>query len=70
MSTLQQDERLLSREEVEERFGISKRYLEIAVCRHDGPPYIKIGRLVRYRVADIRAWISANRVENRGPGRA
>jgi predicted DNA-binding transcriptional regulator AlpA len=50
-------DRLLSRADVEEIFGISKRYLEIAAQRNDGPCMIKIGRSVRYRVGDIRQWI-------------
>ncbi|MEM1151057.1 MAG: helix-turn-helix domain-containing protein [Pseudomonadota bacterium] len=55
-------ERLLNRTEVEERFGIPKRFLEMAVMRGEGPPFIKLGRLVRYRIADIEAWLSQNRV--------
>jgi len=50
-------DRLLSRADVEEIFGISKRYLEIAAQRNAGPCMIKIGRSVRYRVGDIRQWI-------------
>lgn len=53
-------ERLLSRAEVEQQFGISKRYLETAVCRGDGPKLVRIGRLVKYRPRDVRDWIEAN----------
>lgn len=58
-------DRLLNRAEVEERFGIPKRFLEMAVMRGDGPPFIKIGRLVRYRINDIETWITARRIEPR-----
>jgi len=51
------DDRLLDRKEVEERFGIPKRFLEQAVAKSNGPRFVRIGRLVRYRVADIRLWI-------------
>ena len=51
------DDRLLTRDEVELRFGIPKRFLELAVSRNEGPRCIRIGRLVRYRVSDIREWI-------------
>ncbi len=51
------DDRLLSRREVEERFGISKRFLEIAVSRQVGPRIVRIGRSVRYRASDLRTWI-------------
>ena len=54
-------DRLLSRCEVEERFGVSKRYLEVAIMRHEGPPIVRIGRSVRYRVRDLVEWIERNR---------
>ncbi len=54
------DERLLSRGEVEERFGISKRFLELAAMRGQGSAIVRIGRLVRYRPADLHAWIATN----------
>lgn len=53
-------DRLLNREEVEARFGISKRFLEIATKKGEGPRAVRLGRLVRYRVKDINAWIEAN----------
>ena len=52
--------RLLNRGEVEKRFGISKRFLEVASMQKEGPRTVRIGRLVRYRVKDIEAWIEAN----------
>lgn len=54
-------DRLLSRAEVETHFGLTRRFLEIAAVRGDGPMMVKIGRSVRYRVADVRAWIDARR---------
>lgn len=54
------EDRLLNRSEVEERFGIPRRFLELAVKRGLGPKRVQIGRLVRYRVSDIRAWIDEN----------
>lgn len=27
----------------------------------DGPPYLKIGHLVRYRRGDVRAWLESHR---------
>ena len=63
MSSTDDNDRLLSRDEVERRFGISKRFLELAVPKRTGPRYVRIGSLVRYTVKDIRAWIAANTVE-------
>jgi predicted DNA-binding transcriptional regulator AlpA len=61
MSTYE-EVRLLRRVEVEEQFGIPVRFLEIAVSRGDGPPIVRLGRSVRYRVCDVRNWIE-QRVE-------
>ena len=51
------EERLLTRTEVEEHFGISKRFLELAVSKGNGPRITRIGRLAKYRPADTRAWL-------------
>lgn len=53
----QNEDRLLTRQEVADRFGISKRFLEIAAVRNEGPSRIYIGRSVRYRASDIQHWI-------------
>lgn len=55
-------DRLLTRPEVASTFGLSKRWLEVAAVRGDGPPMIKIGRSVRYRTGDLQEWIAARRV--------
>lgn len=56
------EERLLTRREVEALFGISARFLEVSAVRGDSPPMIRVGRSVKYRVADLRDWIEARRV--------
>jgi predicted DNA-binding transcriptional regulator AlpA len=53
------NDRLMTRQDVEERFGVTKRYLELATMRGEGPRVVRVGRLVRYRVKDIHAWIEA-----------
>lgn len=30
----------------------------------DGPPFVRVGRLVRYRQADVEAWINSRRVSS------
>ncbi len=52
-------ERLLNREEVCKRFGIPKRFLELADARGEGPVTVRFGRLVRYRTKDIEDWIDS-----------
>lgn len=59
-------QKLLSRDEVEALFGISKRFLELAVRKNNGPVFVKLGRLTRYRVRDIETWITKNRYEGFG----
>ena len=60
-----QDEKLLTRREVEARFGITKRLFELAALHGGGPPMVRIGkRSIRYRPADIRAWLESRLVEN------
>ena len=44
-----------------EYLGYSTEYLEIARCRGEGPVYSKPGRSVRYRRADLDAFMLAHR---------
>ncbi len=62
MQTILNDDRLLSRSEVHSYFGLTQRFLEVSAVRGDGPPMVKIGRSVRYRVGDLRTWIESCRV--------
>ena len=57
--------RLLRRAEVEEQFGVPARFLELAVARGDGPPVVRLGRSVRYRICDVRDWIEQRVEDNR-----
>ncbi len=63
--SLKEEVRLLRRAEVEEQFGIPVRFLELAVSRGDGPPIVRLGRSVRYRVCDVYNWINRS-VEGTG----
>ena len=58
------EDRLLSRREVEAHFGLSKRFLEVSATRGGGPPMVRIGRSVRYRHGDVCNWILACRVSD------
>jgi len=46
--------------QLEARTGISRRNWERKRIRGDGPPFVKIGRLVRYPVAELDAWLAAH----------
>ena len=47
------DERLQTRNQVEDRFGIPKRFLEVSVMKGEGPPIVRLGRSDRYRPRDV-----------------
>ncbi|QQS10735.1 MAG: DNA-binding protein [Rhodospirillales bacterium] len=40
--------------------GLSASTLEKKRCTGGGPPFVKYGKAVRYRVADLRAWAAAH----------
>lgn len=41
--------------------SLSKQWLEISRHKGDGPPYIKLGRAVRYSRADLDDWMAGRR---------
>ncbi len=41
-----------------ERIGLAVKTLENMRTRGDGPQFMKLGRMVRYRIADIDAWMA------------
>jgi len=38
--------------------GLSRRWLAKLRLTGDGPPFIKLGRQVRYRLGDLEAWLN------------
>lgn len=55
---------LLNETETCEYTSMSRSWLRQARCYQwpDSPPYIKIGRAIRYRVCDLDTWINARTV--------
>lgn len=54
---------LLSRDQIEAEYGITRRWLELAALSGDGPPMIKISRrMVRYQRGVLEAWLTARTV--------
>lgn len=51
-------QQLYSQDDVAERLGISTRTLERYRVAGDGPRFVKMGRLVRYRADDLDAWLA------------
>jgi len=50
----------LSEVQLATRWSISERTLQRWRWKKKGPPYLKIGGRVAYRLADIEAWEDAN----------
>jgi predicted DNA-binding transcriptional regulator AlpA len=46
------------------RIGLSVATLEKKRVYGDGPPFLKLGRAVRYRIADLDAWVAARVVSS------
>ncbi|MCR9157598.1 MAG: hypothetical protein NXH80_10140 [Rhodobacteraceae bacterium] len=56
---------LLSRDQIEADYNISRRWLELAALTGDGPTFIKIGaRTVRYRREELERWLSEREVRS------
>jgi excisionase family DNA binding protein len=51
-------ERLLQPREVAAYLGVSPATLRTWYARRDGPPAIKVGKFLRYRRADVEAWLN------------
>lgn len=50
----------LTAEQVAQMTGFSTKSLEAYRSKRQGPPFLKIGHSVRYRVDDVRAWMDAS----------
>lgn len=51
-------ERLLSSQEAAKYLGIAEPTLRISRMKGGGIPFIKMGRLVKYRIADIENYLA------------
>ncbi len=68
-NTTNLSQKLLVTKQVADLLGISASTLEKARSTGIGnyPPYIKVGRCVRYRLADVLTWLEKNRHEVGAP---
>lgn len=63
---LQLDEPLVPQEETAVQLHVKPQTLCAWRNRGEGPPYVKIGRLIFYRPSDIKAWITSRVVRPAG----
>ena len=54
--------RLLSREEAADYLGLKPQTLAAWAHQGQGPPYLKLGRAVRYDQTDLDGWLAERRV--------
>ena len=59
---------LLTRKQAAIQLGIQPQTLAAWSCQGTGPPYIKHGRFVRYRVHDLEKWLESQLVQPNGAG--
>lgn len=57
-------QKLLTEAEQAQRWGIAPKTLANRRWRGDGPPFIKLGRLVRYDPSATDAWIAERRKQS------
>ncbi len=53
-------DRLLTPSELAARLGVPVPSLAQLRFNGSGPPYVKVGRLCRYRESDVAAWLARN----------
>ena len=58
------DDKLISRQAAADLLGLREQTLRRWAIRRTGPAYIKVGRTVRYSLADLRAFLAAGRINN------
>ena len=53
---------LMDEREVARHLSLGVQTLRNWRCRHIGPPYLKLQRSVRYRIADVILWAERSRI--------
>jgi predicted DNA-binding transcriptional regulator AlpA len=61
---------LLSTEELAEWLGLSAAAIERWRSAGEGPAYVRLVKVIRYRRGDVQAWLDANRYEHIAAERA
>jgi predicted DNA-binding transcriptional regulator AlpA len=56
------DDAILTEVEIADFLKLSTRTLQSWRIKSDGPPFIRVGRAIRYRLRDVVAWIEARTV--------
>lgn len=55
---------LLDQTHVAKILGTTTKFLEARRCRGGGPPFVRVGRLIRYAPESVQAWIRSRTVQS------
>ena len=61
---------VMTTEEAARYCRVSRQFLEIARVRGNGPAFVKLGRIVRYRRQTLDQWLAENEVTSTSVKRA
>ena len=56
---MRSNQTFLDSNQAAEYLGLKRTTLEAWRCRGDGPRFVKMGRLVKYRAADLEAFVES-----------
>jgi predicted DNA-binding transcriptional regulator AlpA len=59
-SSSRDDESLLNEAEAAKFLAVSVRTLQAWRTRDSGPPFVRLGRAIRYRLKDLIEWVRSN----------
>lgn len=57
-TNMTEDDKLLSANEVAEYLNLTPHTLSLYRTRKQGPRYIRLGKRIRYRVSDVKDWVT------------
>jgi excisionase family DNA binding protein len=52
-------DQILTRDEVADKLKVTRAYLDSAAVRGKGPPFLRVGRAIRYDQSQVEAWLAA-----------
>jgi excisionase family DNA binding protein len=59
------DEQLMTEDEVAEYLRVTKRTVRAWRLESTGPPWLRVGRFIRYRRGDVDGWLERQRDRDR-----
>jgi excisionase family DNA binding protein len=60
------DRNLITEAEAAEYLSVSRNFLAERRCHGNGPPFVRLGRAIRYSKAALDRWVDTNTVDTIG----